>query len=249
MKNEDDAPLGDSSGTHARRPPRLAAEMFGERLPLAVRYADLLVSTGIEHGLVGPREAPKIWDRHIINCAMMESLLPHRARLIDIGSGAGLPGLVLAIARPDLRISLIEPLARRTDWLLRAIDEIGLPHVTVHRARAEEMGALIQAPVVTARAVAKLDQLVAWSWPLMPMGGRLLALKGQTAAEELRGAMSKMEQHGVSHTAVHSLGADVLEQPVRVVEVIRGPIATSTNSARGGGGNRRAHMRSGRKPA
>lgn len=205
----------------APTPPRLASEIFGERLPLAVQYADLLVTTGISHGLLGPREAPKVWERHIVNCAMAESLLPHRTRLIDIGSGAGLPGLALAIARPDLRITLVEPLARRTDWLLNAVETLGLTHVTVQRARAEDLAGLIQASVVTARAVAKIEQLVKWSWPLMPQGGRLLALKGQSAAEELAEAQARIGQLGVQSSTVHSLGADVLDPPVRVVEIVR----------------------------
>lgn len=207
----------------APTPPRLAAEIFGERLSLAVHYADLLVTTGIAHGLLGPREAPKVWERHIVNCAMVESLLPHRTRLVDIGSGAGLPGLALAIARPDLRITLVEPLARRADWLLNAVEKLGLTQVTVQRARAEDLAGLIQASVVTARAVAKIEQLVAWSWPLMPQGGRLLALKGQNAATELTEAQARLGQFGVVSSTVHSLGADVLDPPVRVIEVVRSP--------------------------
>ena len=218
MKHDDEA-----GRANAPSPPRLAAEIFGERLPLAAQYADLLVTTGISHGLLGPREAPKVWERHIVNCAMAESLLPHRTRLVDIGSGAGLPGLALAIARPDLRITLVEPLARRTDWLHNTVEALGLTQVTVHRARAEDLAGLIQASVVTARAVAKLEQLVAWSWPLMPQGGRLLALKGQNAAAELAEAQSRIGQLGVQSSAVHSLGADVLDPPVRVVEVVRAP--------------------------
>lgn len=222
VKRHDNGPTDGGPNTSPPRPPRLAGEIFGEHLPQAIRYADLLVTTGIDHGLLGPREAPKVWDRHIINCAMVESLLPHRSRVIDIGSGAGLPGLALAIARPDLKISLIEPLARRTEWLQFAIEDLGLAQVTVHRARAEDMNGLIQASVVTARAVAKLDQLVAWSWPLLPIGGRLLALKGQSAEEELHAARPSLAPHGITETAVHFLGGDILEQPVRVVEVVRG---------------------------
>ncbi|MGC1207155.1 MAG: 16S rRNA (guanine(527)-N(7))-methyltransferase RsmG [Ornithinimicrobium sp.] len=222
MKHPDDGPSNGGPDTSAPRPPRLAGEIFGEHLPQAIRYADLLVTTGIDHGLLGPREAAKVWDRHIINCAMVESLLPHRTRVIDIGSGAGLPGLALAIARPDLRISLIEPLARRTEWLHTAIEDLGLTQVTVHRARAEDMNGLIQASVVTARAVAKLDQLVTWAWPLLPLGGRLLALKGQSAEEELHAARPRLVSHGITDTTVHFLGGDILEQPVRVVEVVRG---------------------------
>lgn len=226
MKHDDKA-----ENLKAPAPPRLAAEIFGERLPLAIQYADLLVTTGITHGLLGPREAPKVWERHIVNCAMAESLLPHRTRLIDIGSGAGLPGVALAIARPDLKVTLVEPLARRTDWLQKTIDDLGLSQVTVHRARAEDLAGLIQAPVVTARAVAKIEQLVKWSWPLLPDGGRLLALKGQSAAEELAEAQARIGQLGVQSSAVRSLGVDVLDPPVRVVEIVRS--APNNGSARG----------------
>lgn len=219
----------------APHPPRLATEIFGERLPLALRFANLLVTTGISHGLLGPREAPKVWERHIVNCAMVEGLLPHRTRLIDIGSGAGLPGLALAIARPDLRITLVEPLARRTAWLLNAIDVLGLSQVSVQRARAEDMAGLIQAPVVTARAVAKLEQLITWSWPLMPQGGRLLALKGQSAAQELAEAQARMGQRGVKSSRVHSLGVDVLDPPVRVIEVVRAPPIPGSGRVTGAG--------------
>ncbi|MGB3685212.1 MAG: 16S rRNA (guanine(527)-N(7))-methyltransferase RsmG [Ornithinimicrobium sp.] len=202
-------------------PPRVAAEIYGERLPLAQRYAHLLATTGIEHGLLGPREADKMWDRHIVNCAIMESLLPHRTRVVDIGSGAGLPGVALAIARPDLRVSLVEPLARRITWLEQTVEDLGLPHVSVHHARAEAMVGLIQAQVVVARAVARLDQLVAWAWPLLPQGGRLLALKGHSAEAELEQTLPRIEGLGMAHAVVHVLGSDLLAQPVRVVEIVR----------------------------
>ncbi len=202
-------------------PPRVASEIYGERLPLAQHYAHLLATTGIERGLLGPREADKIWDRHIVNCAIMESLLPHRARVVDIGSGAGLPGVALAIARPDLRVALVEPLARRTTWLQEVVEELGLPQVTVHQARAEAMVGLIQAEIVVARAVARLDQLVAWAWPLLPQGGRLLALKGQTAEEELEQTLPTIEGMGITDADVHLLGSDMLTQPVRVIEIVR----------------------------
>ncbi|MGB3259013.1 MAG: 16S rRNA (guanine(527)-N(7))-methyltransferase RsmG [Ornithinimicrobium sp.] len=244
MKPHDDGPDERASDAHARRPPRLAGEIFGEHLPQAIRYADLLVTTGIDHGLLGPREAPKVWDRHIINCAMVESLLPHRTRVIDIGSGAGLPGLALAIARPDLRVALIEPLARRTEWLQAAVDELGLTQVTVHRARAEEMSGRIQASVVTARAVAKLDQLVTWAWPLLPIGGRLLALKGQSAADELETAQPRLLARGVAETKLHSLGEDILEQPVRVVEVVRAAVDSTPGELRRGRSTPRSRPRS-----
>ncbi|CAN5523810.1 16S rRNA (guanine(527)-N(7))-methyltransferase RsmG [soil metagenome] len=202
-------------------PPRAASEIFGERLSLAQKYAELLATTGIEHGLLGPHEAPKIWDRHIVNCAIVESLLPHRTRVIDIGSGAGLPGLVLAIARPDLRVTLVEPLARRTAWLEVAVQEIGLSNVTVQRARAEAMVGLIQGQVVTARAVARLDKLAAWAWPLLPDGGRLFALKVRSAEQELAETLPQITAQGLAHAEVHSLGADLLSEPVRVIEMVR----------------------------
>lgn len=215
------------------QPPRAAAEIYGERLPIAEHYAHLLATTGIDHGLLGPREAPKIWERHIVNCAIMESLLPHRARVIDIGSGAGLPGLALAIARPDLRISLVEPLARRTTWLEQAVGELGLSHVTVHRARAESMVGLIKAEVVTARAVARLDQLVAWAWPLLPDSGRLLAVKGQSATQELVDTRARIEVMGCSRAEVHVLGEGLIDPPVRIVEVLRSLPASANAAGRG----------------
>ncbi|HKJ12961.1 MAG TPA: 16S rRNA (guanine(527)-N(7))-methyltransferase RsmG [Ornithinimicrobium sp.] len=217
------------------KPPRAAGEIFGEHLPLAVRYAELLVTTGIEHGLLGPREASKVWERHIVNCAAVESLLPHRSRLIDIGSGAGLPGLALAIARPDLKVTLVEPMARRTRWLEDALSELGLTQVSVQRARAEEMSALIQAPVVTARAVARLDKLATLAWPLLPEGGRLLALKGDSAETEMHEASAILERIGTSSSTVHEVGADILATPVRVIELVKGsrPRVMRSGSGRG----------------
>lgn len=195
--------------------------MFGESIGLSRRYADLLATTGISHGLIGPREAPRLWERHLINCVLLESLLDEGSTVVDIGSGAGLPGIVLAIARPDLQVHLVEPLLRRTTWLESTITELGLDNVTVHRGRAEEMSLL--APVVTARAVASLDKLVAWSFPLLTAGGRLLALKGEAAEEELEQAQELLGRHGVEHSRVHLLTADRVDEPARVVEIVRPP--------------------------
>lgn len=221
-------------------PPRSASEILGDRLPLAVRYAELLATTGIAHGLIGPREAPRLWDRHILNCAVIESLLPHRSRVIDIGSGAGLPGLVLAIARPDLQITLIEPLKRRTVWLDHAVAELGLTQVHVLHGRAEEFGGRLQAPIVTARAVARLDQLCRWSWPLLPVGGRLLALKGQSAPSELAAHLPRVQADlGVASAEVVDTGADVLEVPARVISVVRGVPPPPRATTRGWSHHRR----------
>lgn len=202
-------------------PPTSAAEIFGERLPLAVQYAEMLATTGIEHGLIGPREAPRLWERHLLNCAVIESLLPHQCRVLDIGSGAGLPGVVLAIARPDLQITLIEPLERRTRWLEVAVDALRLNQVSVRRGRAEDFAGRLQAPVVTARAVASLDRLVQWAWPLLPTGGRLLALKGRNAQTELEETRPLMDRLGVQQAQLLEVGGDVIEPPTRVIDIVR----------------------------
>jgi 16S rRNA (guanine527-N7)-methyltransferase len=233
----------------APAPPRSAAEVFGERLPLAVRYAEMLATTGTQRGLIGPRETPRLWDRHILNCAVMESLLPHRSRLIDIGTGAGLPGLVLAIARPDLQVTLVEPLQRRTRWLDAAVEELGLAQVTVLRGRAEEFSGRLQAPVVTARAVARLDQLYHWSWPLLPPGGRLLALKGQSAETELEESAATLERMGAASAQVLTVGEDVIDPPARVIEVVRGDQGAPEGPSRSGAGTRRAGARAARRTA
>jgi 16S rRNA (guanine527-N7)-methyltransferase len=193
--------------------------VFGTTLPLVRRYADLLATTGIAHGLVGPREAPRLWQRHLINCVVVEELVPRDQRVVDIGSGAGLPGIVLALARPDLDVHLVEPLLRRTTWLENTVESLGLRNVTVHRGRAQDVD--LTAPVVTARAVASLDKLVAWGFPLLPAGGRLLALKGAAAAEELRDVSPLLTSLGVTRSQVHVLGQGRLDDPVRVVEVVR----------------------------
>lgn len=233
-------------------PPTEALAVFGDSLPLARRYADLLATTGISHGLVGPREAPRLWERHLVNCALLEPLVEQGSTVVDIGSGAGLPGIVLAIVRPDLQVNLVEPLLRRTTWLESTIEQLGLTTVTVHRGRAEEMS--LTAPVVTARAVASLEKLVAWSFPLLLPGGRLLALKGEAAATELEQARAMLTAAGVEQSAVHLLGADRASEPIRVVEIVRPPgweaghrPGTSGRSA-GRRGRARRGARRGRRP-
>lgn len=236
----------------APEPPAEAVEVFGPSLDLARRYADLLATTGISHGLVGPREAPRLWQRHLVNCALPESLLGQGETVIDIGSGAGLPGLVLAIARPDLQVHLVEPLLRRTTWLQSTVEALGLGNVTVHRGRAEEMS--LSAPVATARAVASLDKLVAWSFPLLAAGGRLLALKGEAAELELEQAHDLLQREGVEHSRVHLLGAGRVSEPVRVVEIVRpdqweaSRQATSGRRGSGSGGAKK-RARQGRRSA
>lgn len=200
-----------------------AVALFGERLALAERYADLLVTDGTVRGLVGPREAPRIWQRHLLNCAALAELIPSGASVTDVGSGAGLPGLVLAVARPDLTVTLLEPMARRTAFLTEVIEQLGLSGtVTVHRGRAEEVAGRLQpADVVTARALAPLHQLAAWCLPLARVGGRVLALKGASATEEVATHREAIMGLGGGAPVVHRCAAALLDPPAVVVEIRR----------------------------
>jgi 16S rRNA (guanine527-N7)-methyltransferase len=169
--------------------PAAARRAFSsERLPLAERYVELLATAGVERGLIGPREASRLWDRHVFNCLAVASLVAEGATVADLGSGAGLPGLVLAIGRPDLEVTLVEPLQRRTSFLDEAIDELGLEQVRVVRSRAEELHGRAVYDVVTARALAPLSRLLGWGMPLVATTGVLLAMKGTSAADEVEAA-------------------------------------------------------------
>ncbi|HJR88689.1 MAG TPA: 16S rRNA (guanine(527)-N(7))-methyltransferase RsmG [Aeromicrobium sp.] len=194
-----------------------ATQYFGDDLTQINRYIDLLTTWGIERGLIGPREAPRIWERHILNCAMVVPRIPRGATVADVGSGAGLPGVVWAIARPDLNVTLIEPLLRRSTFLIEVIDELGLPNVVVLRERAEDVSDVFD--VVTARAVADLGRLSGWCLPLVRPGGVLLALKGESAAAEVAMWNEAMRRSGATDIVVTSYG-DV-EMPTTVVEVSR----------------------------
>jgi 16S rRNA (guanine527-N7)-methyltransferase len=203
-----------------------AQRLFGDRLSLASAYAELLATDGVVRGLVGPREAPRMWERHLLNCAAVAELIPFGASVTDVGSGAGLPGMVLAVARPDLTVVLVEPLARRTAFLAEAVETLGLAGaVTVRRARAEECvhGPLAVAPadVVTARAVAPLDRLAGWCLPLAAIGGRLLALKGVTATDEIEAHRAVIGGWGGAAPVVRRCGVEVLDPPTTVVEIVR----------------------------
>jgi 16S rRNA (guanine527-N7)-methyltransferase len=232
-----------------------AERLFGGRLPLAVAYAELLATDGVVRGLVGPREAPRIWARHLLNCAVVAELIPIGASVTDVGSGAGLPGMVLAVARPDLTVVLVEPLARRTAFLAEAVEMLGLAGtVTVLRARAEECaeGPLVApADVVTARAVAPLDRLAGWCLPLTAIGGRLLAFKGVTAVKEIVAHRNAIGGLGGAAPVVRLCGVDIIDPPATVVEIVRerdvapprsrparGAARPSRRSARGGGSGR-----------
>lgn len=176
-----------------------------------------MATWGIERGLIGPRETPRLWDRHILNCAVVAPRIPAAATVADVGSGAGLPGLVWAIARSDLRVTLIEPLLRRTTFLTEVVDELGLTNVRVVRARATEVDEVFD--VVTARAVADLGKLAAWCLPLVRPGGVLLALKGESASAEVAMWTEAMRRDGAMDIVVTSYGD--IERPTTVVEVSR----------------------------
>lgn len=164
---------------------RLVATLFPSSDKDIKRYVDLLATRGAERGLIGPREIPRLWSRHIVNCAVIEAAFDSHSTVADIGSGAGLPGLVLAMARPDLRVTLVEPLLRRSTFLLETVDELELGNVDVVRARAEELHGDRVFGGVTARALAPLGRLVRWCWPLVEEAGQLIAIKGGRAEEEL----------------------------------------------------------------
>jgi 16S rRNA (guanine527-N7)-methyltransferase len=196
----------------------VAEELFGERLDLVIRYGEYLADTGVAHGLIGPREVPRLWDRHLVNCALLTDLLPADASIIDVGAGAGLPGIVLALRRPDLEVTLVEPLLRRVTWLQSVLDDLGLERVHVRRARAEELGGQLAAPYVTARAVASLDKLVRWSAPLLQPGGQILAIKGRSAQDELAEHLPLLTRWNIAGDVVR-LGAELVEEPTVVVRL------------------------------
>ncbi|MBD3782863.1 MAG: 16S rRNA (guanine(527)-N(7))-methyltransferase RsmG [Micrococcales bacterium] len=218
--------------------PSGAAAVFGERLALAERFAAILADTGVSHGLLGPREVPRLWARHLLNCAVVEDAFPEGARLVDVGSGAGLPGVALAVARPDLEVHLVEPMLRRTTWLEGVVRELGLDRVTVHRGRAEELAGTVSAPWVTARAVARLDKLAGWCVPLLEPGGTLVAMKGRSAREELAEDRPALEALGLSSAVVSEHGATLLEEPVLTVDLVfDGARRPAGRGARGGRGS------------
>jgi 16S rRNA (guanine527-N7)-methyltransferase len=201
--------------------------LFGDRLPLARRFAEHLATSGVERGLIGPREVPRVWERHVLNCAVVGELLPVGARVVDVGSGAGLPGIPLALARPDAHIVLVEPLARRVEWLREVIADLGVA-VEVERGRAEENVVRRRwegADVVTARAVAPLGRLAGWCLPLLRPGGEMLAVKGASAADEIERDRAAVRALGGGPPRIERCGVGIIDPPstVIVVERTRGP--------------------------
>lgn len=220
----------------APEPPPEAAQVFGDRLSTARRYADLLAGPGVERGLLGPREVDRLWDRHLLNSAAVGELLDAGERVADIGSGAGLPGIPLAIARPDLRITLVEPLLRRSDFLREAVDELGLADVKVVRGRAEDRAVreeVGECDAVVSRAVASLDKISRWSLPLLRAGGRMVAMKGERAQAEIDEHRRVMIGLGANDVRVVRCGVNCLTPPATVVMALRGePEATHARRRR-----------------
>jgi 16S rRNA (guanine527-N7)-methyltransferase len=206
-------------------PPAAAAQLFGSELPLAERFADLLATDGVERGLLGPREVPRLWDRHLLNCAVVAELIPTDAEVVDVGSGAGLPGLVLAMLCPSARLVLLEPLLRRTIFLEECVAALDLPNVTVRRGRAEDVAGALRADVAISRAVAPLDRLVPWSAGVLRPGGLILAIKGRDAEAELEQAGPVLRRLGVQSADVVKVGQGIVEPPATVVRIMTGETA------------------------
>lgn len=236
-----DPAIGDPAGEGAGpgEPTPDAVELFGDELPRARRFAELLAGPGRTHGVIGPRELPRLWDRHLVNSAWVGRVVPAGATVLDVGSGAGLPGIALALARPDLTVTLLEPMARRVAWLEEVVADLGLD-VTVRRGRAEEREtrrACGESDVVTARAVAPLARLAAWTLPLVRPGGLLAALKGESAREEADRDATAIRAAGGGDVEVVTCGAG--DAATYVVVVHR----TERRPASGAGGGRRRRGR------
>ncbi|KQV64211.1 16S rRNA (guanine(527)-N(7))-methyltransferase RsmG [Nocardioides sp. Root122] len=200
--------------------PEAARRVFAsERLDLAARYTELLATEGVLRGLIGPREAPRLWERHVLNSAVLAEAIPADATVCDIGTGAGLPGLVVAIARPDLQMTLVEPLLRRTTFLDEVIAELGLSHVTVVRGRAEHLHGVSTFDVVTSRAVAPLVRLLGWSMPLVAPTGALMAMKGRSVQDEVEEAEEFLHRWRCGVPEVFEVGIGVADPPTTVVRV------------------------------
>jgi 16S rRNA (guanine527-N7)-methyltransferase len=202
--------------------PEVARGVFSDALPVAERYAALLAGEGTVRGLIGPREVPRLWERHLLNCALVTDLVGRDHTVCDVGSGAGLPGVVMALRRPDLQVTLVEPLLRRTAFLEEVVAALGLTNVEVVRGRAESLHGVRLFDVVTSRAVAPMDRLSRWSLPLVRSGGLFLAMKGSSVQAEVDAAGGVIGAEGGSDVRIEELGGGLLDPPVRVVRVEKG---------------------------
>ncbi|WP_216694471.1 16S rRNA (guanine(527)-N(7))-methyltransferase RsmG [Dietzia psychralcaliphila] len=218
-------------------PPRGAGSVFGDRLDLAIRYVETLATAGLERGLMGPRERPRLWDRHVLNSAAAAGEFADGETVVDIGSGAGLPGVPLALARPDLAVTLVEPLLRRATFLQEVVDALELD-IRVIRGRAEEKDVIAKAggaDVVTSRAVAPLSKLAGWSAPLLRPGGRMIALKGASAADEVDRDARALRRLGFEDVRVQIVSAPDAEETRLVIATLATRVGTRGSRSRAGG--------------
>ncbi|WP_413332668.1 16S rRNA (guanine(527)-N(7))-methyltransferase RsmG [Brevibacterium sp. GP-SGM9] len=203
-------------------PPVGTEEYFGAAYPLAQRYAEHLATTGIEWGLIGPREIDRLWTRHILNCAVVAEYIEDGDVVGDVGSGAGLPGIPIALLRPEAKVVLIEPMERRVEWLRMVIDDLGLENVRIVRARVEELVDEEMFSVVTARAVKAMTTLIEWTHEVIGPEGRILALKGASVEAELAKTKKMLKRYRLSQPQIHLVdGGGILDVPSRVVEIVK----------------------------
>lgn len=217
------------------QPPAVAAEVFGGALDDAVRYAELLATAGVERGLIGPRETERLWDRHLLNCAVVAEAVDPGLTVVDVGSGAGLPGVPLGLARPDLRIVFLEPMERRCVFLREVVEALGASsRMSVLRGRAPDVGMGrdgLRWDVAVARAVAPLERLGGMLLPVVQPGGVMLAMRGSRVDEELAEARDGLHTQGWRDVQVHLCGKDRLTEPTRLVSAVR----VADEAGRGGG--------------
>jgi 16S rRNA (guanine527-N7)-methyltransferase len=220
--------------------------LLGDAYATVSRFAEMLAEEGVLRGLIGPREVPRLWERHLLNSAVVAPHLPDSGTVVDVGTGAGLPGVVIAAMRPDLHVVLLEPMERRVAWLNEVVAELGLTSAEVVRGRAEELRGVLRADAITARAVAPMDRLAAWTLPLLGVGGSLVAMKGQHAAAELSSAAGVIRSLGGSAGEV--IEAPTLDglRPTYLVRVVRervigtAPVSGGTRPKRARSSGRRS---------
>lgn len=194
-------------------------ELFGYGFEQINHYVQMLIDEGQIRGLIGPRELSRIWSRHIVNCAAIVDYIPEQGKLADIGSGAGLPGIVIAVMKPDLDVYLIEPMQRRVKWLQDVVEELGLDNVTIYNNRAEELHKKISFDCVTARAVGSIEKLSRWISPLIKTGGKMVLLKGEKAADELQDAKYTLKKVKLVEPKIHKVKSVMNDEKTTVVEV------------------------------
>ncbi|MGO1917102.1 MAG: 16S rRNA (guanine(527)-N(7))-methyltransferase RsmG [Brevibacterium aurantiacum] len=202
-------------------PPAGTEEFFGAAYPAAQRYAQHLATTGIEWGLIGPREIDRLWTRHILNCAVVAEFIDDSDVVGDVGSGAGLPGIPIALLRPEAQVVLIEPMERRVEWLKMVVDDLGLDNVRIVRARVEELVDEEMFTVVTSRAVKAMTTLIEWTHEVMGPEGRILALKGASVEAELAKTKKLLKRYRLSQPEIHIVDGGILDVPSRVVEIVK----------------------------